>query len=339
MKGGTMGQDLMYLKNLEDYFRQKNVKMPDGFLRWCKDIINTAEEMFYYENLPNGLTSQIIENALIFNNYLCLYNKPELGGIILCRYRYGGEYDLYWKPVKVNLMSISGQPIAYDVPYDDIILVRDNIMDIIPFLTLNEWINKIIDMEKRLNTLTIFSSFPKIFTGDKEQTGELKRLTKKVVDGEPIIVGAKGFGKSLESFDVPLPVKPKELYDILDEYKRMALASIGVYGVEGKRERVVTSEILANNDSVDFIYTGKQRQRLQWVEECNRRWGTNIIMHETYVENQQDEIKLKEDTAKAIAKADIMVEETKNEGKVEAAKVEGLEAAKIKPENKGGDDK
>lgn len=326
-------------RNLDDYFQKKGIKMSMIYLRWVKDIMNTAEEMFYYENLPNGLTSQIIENALMFNNHLCFANIPELGGLVLCRYRYGGEYDLYWKPTNVVLLSISGEPIAYDVPYEDIVLIRDNIMDIIPFLTLNSWIDKIIDLENRLNTLTTFASFPKIFTGDKEQVNELKRLVKKIVSGEPLIVGAKNFAKSLESFDVPLPVKPKELYEVLEEYKRMALASIGIYGVEGKRERVVTSEIQANNDSVDFIYTGKQRQRLQAFDEVNRRWGFSIVMHETYVENQQDEIKLKEDTAKAIAKADVMVEETKNEGKIEAAKVEGLEAAKIKPENNGGEDK
>lgn len=326
-------------QNLDDFFKKKGITMSMTYLRWVKDIMNTAEEMFHYDNLPNGLTSQIIENALMFNNHLCFVNRPELGGLVLCRYRYGGEYDLYWKPTKVVLLSISGQPIAENVPYEDIVLIRDNIMDIIPFLVLNSWIEKILDLENRLNTLTTFASFPKIFTGDKEQVNELKRLVKKVVNGEPIIVGAKNFAKSLESFDVPLPVKPKELYDVLDEYKRMALASIGIYGVEGKRERVVTSEILANNDSVDFVYTGKQRQRLQAIDEVNKRWGYNIIMHETYVENQQDEIKLKKDTAMAMAKANVMIEETKNEGKVEAAKVEGLEAAKIKPENNGGDDK
>ena len=55
----------------------------------------------------------------------------------------------------------------------------------------------------------------------------------------------------------------------------------------------------------------------------------NIILHETYVDNQEDDIDITKRTALAKAQANIAIEETKNEGKVEAAKVTGLEASKV----------
>ena len=66
-------------------------------------ILTTSE----ISNLPDGLTSQIIEQSLMFNNFLCFYNSNEFG-LVLCRYKFGGEYDLYWKPKTVDLLTISG---------------------------------------------------------------------------------------------------------------------------------------------------------------------------------------------------------------------------------------
>lgn len=322
--------------NLDDYLRMKGITYPEAWLRWVKDIINTKETMFYYENLPDGLTSQIIEQSLMFNNFLCFYKSNEFG-LVLCRYKFGGEYDLYWKPKTVDLLTISGQPLKYGVPYSDIVLARDNIMDIIPFLTLNGYIEKIIDKEKTLDALMVLIRFPKILTGEKEQVSEFKRLIKKAINCDPIAVGAKGFAKTMENFDITIPVKPIEVYELMEKYKNLALASMGIYGVDEKRERIVTSEVQANNDYVDFVYTGMFREREQFVELLNKKFGTNIILHETYVENQIDDIDVARKKAMALADANVKIEKTKNDGKVEASKVEGLEAAKIKPSTGGGD--
>lgn len=77
--------------NLEDYLKKNLVDCSDEYLRWIKDIINTKVSMFDYENLPEGLTSEILETALMFNNFLCLYRSEALG-IVLCRYRDCGEF-------------------------------------------------------------------------------------------------------------------------------------------------------------------------------------------------------------------------------------------------------
>lgn len=289
--------------NLEDYLRKNLIEPNEAYLRWVKDIINTKVSMFEYKNLPDGLTSEIIENALMFNNFLCFYHSESLG-LILCRYRTGSEFDLYWKPTYVQLMTLSGKTIANHVPYKDIIPFRDNRMDIIPFITLNGYIQKIIEQEKTLNILVKLVRFPTILTGSKEQIQMLRNLLKKNADCDGFTIADKGYKDHMEQFPINLPCKLIEAYELMDKYKEMALGSIGIYSVDEKRERIVTEEVKATNDFVDFIYNGMVQERENAIKKVNEKWGYNIIIEESYVENVKDEQDLEARGVKLEAKAE-----------------------------------
>lgn len=289
--------------NLEDYLRKNLIDPNEAYLRWVKDIINTKVSMFEYKNLPDGLTSEIIENALMFNNFLCFYHSESLG-LILCRYRTGSEFDLYWKPTYVELMTLSGKTIATHVPYKDIIPLRDNRMDIIPFITLNGYIQKIIEQEKTLNILVKLVRFPTILTGSKEQIQMLRNLLKKNADCDGFTIADKGFKDHMEQFPINLPCKLIEAYELMDKYKEMALGSIGIYSVNEKRERIVTDEVKATNDFVDFIYNGMVQERENAIKKVNEKWGYNITLEESYVENVKDEQDLEARGVKLEAKAE-----------------------------------
>lgn len=310
-------QEYYNFMNLSSYLKKTLLKgsyTPD-YIRWFKNIASVSISMFSYENLPNGLTSEILEKALMFNNNLCFYNSKKYG-IILCRYLCGGDYDLYWKPVKVNLLSLNGKPIEYNVPYQDIVLVRDNCYDIPTFLTINSWIDKIIEKERTLDILIQLTRLPTILTGTKEQTAGLKQLLQKIGNFEPFAIANKGYEEKIEQFDIKLPVDLKSIYELMDKYKDLANASIGLYSTDEKRERIVTAEIQANNDEVDFIYNERYEQRKLFVDEINKRYGLNVILKESYVNNREDEIKLLSEQVKAEenakANAEIKVEEVKN---------------------------
>lgn len=290
-------------QNIHHYFKEIGIDNADYF-RWVKDIMGTATNMFQYTGLPGKLTSQILEQALLFRNYLCFYKSVELDEVVLCTYRYGGKYDLYWKPIEVDLFTLSGQPLKTNVPYDDIVLIRDNILDIIPFITIQSWIEKIIEMEKTLGILVKLIRFPTVLTGDKTEVATLKQMLKKNIDCEGFVIASKGVVDRLQQNDIRLPCTVDQMFGLIDKYKNLALGSIGIYGVEEKRERIVTQEITARNDMVDFIYTERVEQRKEAIEEVNRRWGLNIELKEIYSINQQEESDLKVEETRRLALAE-----------------------------------
>lgn len=299
--------------NLEQYLKSQQLCYDGQWLRWVKDIINTKITMFNYDNLPGDkLTSEIMEKALMFNNFLCGWQNP-FGNFMICRYRFGSIFDEYWKPVNVTLMTLTGKPLAYNVPYKDIVLFRDNPMDIIPFLTLNSYIESIMSKEKTLDNIFDWISLPAVFAGDPSQAKELKTLMGKTTSRKPWVIASKNFKDHLEQFDIKLPVELEEVYNIIKKYKGMAMASMGIYEVDEKRERIVTSEIQAQNDYVDFVYQGMYNERTRFIKECNAKWGYDMRLRETYVENQQDDIELKKQSAMAEKAPDIEIEKMKLE--------------------------
>lgn len=317
-----MAEDFYNYNNLEAYMQKMQLMYSPDWLRWIKDIINTKITMFQYDNLPDGLTSEIMERALMFNNFLCGYKDDALG-FVICRWRPDSDYDLYWKPYTVTLLTISGRPIKDRVPYDSIILFRDNPMDIIPFLTLNAWIDKIREKEATIDSIFTWLSLPLILTGDKDQVNALKQVAKKANVRAPFAFAAKNFKDHMEQFDIKLPVELEQVYDIMKKYRGMTFSSMGVYEVDEKRERIVTSEIQAQNDYVDFVYTGMYNERKRFVDEVNSRYGLNIVLRESYMENQEDNVRLQEDMSMAKDKAKIEVAKINKEAEIEAAKVGG----------------
>ena len=123
----------------------------------------------------------------------------------------------------------------------------------------------------------------------------------------------------MEQFDIKLPAELEDIYNIIKKYRGMAFASMGIYEIDEKRERIVTSEIEAQNDYVDFVYQGMYNERTRFVDECNEKFGLNIKLRETYVENQEDNVKLKKDMSMAEDAGKIEVAKIKAEGGVNYA--------------------
>ncbi len=318
--------------NLRSYMEKQGLTCSDDWLRWFKDLAVTKITQFYYDNLPGKLTSEITETALMYNNHLCLANVEGLG-IILCRYLFGSTFDLYWKPEYVTLLTLSGKTVATNVPYDDIVIVRDNPSDIIPFITLRGWLEKILDKEKTLDILVQWIRLPTMLVGDKEQATALKQIIQKVTDYEGFAAGIKGFKNHVEQFNITLPCRLEEISHLIEKYKNMALNSIGIYGADEKQERLLVSEVQATNDYTDFVYSGMYNERLRWVKEANEKFGLSIKLHETYVDNEKYDIENKRQMSIAMSKGSLDVQELKNEGTVEAAKVRGVDAAKVEANN------
>lgn len=287
----------------EAMVKHGNSSMPD--FRYIKDIINTRIGMFTYDNLPKPLTSQILETALMFCNQLCFYYIKEANQWLLCRYVTANAYDYYWKPITVNILALNGAYIASNVPYEDIILVRDNTMDVIPFLCIEEYIEKITKIEDDMFKMLDISCLPVVIAGNKKSANQLKMIAQKAGNKDPFIIGDDTITDSVHSFNINMPYNPLDVYDLKTKYKNECMASLGIYSVEQKRERIVTQELVNQNDYTDFIYMNAYKERLLFVKLLNKASNLNVKLNETYEENAQASIDEKHDTALEIAKGKV----------------------------------
>ena len=272
--------------NLNQAFKESLLKGGMSWLhfRYIKDFVNTKIGMFEYDNLPDDLTSQILETAIMFKNHLCFYNAPGIG-IILGSYVPASDYDYYWKPKKVNVLALNGMTVASNVPFQDIVLVRDNKMDLMPFLVIQEYMDKISYIEDKLFKQLNIATLPVVLAGNKKQATAMKMTAQKLGYKDPFIVADDSVVDSVKSFDIRLTISPIDIYTVKRKYMNECIASLGIYSPEEKGERLLVDEIASQNDYTDFIYTEAVNERKRFVEECNKMFGTNIQLKETYMLN------------------------------------------------------
>lgn len=308
--------------NINSAVKQHMIKggLPLSYIRYIHDIVNTKISMFKIKNIEkvDGLTDQILFTALMFCNNLCLYKRPGLGWV-LCYYVTGSEYSYYYRPEKVNLIAFNGARIAEDVPYKDIVLVRDNIMDIIPFLVIADYVSKIIEIENTIFKVLKVASLPLALVGPKKMAAQLKVIAKEMGSDKPFICGDDTLPDTLKGFNINVPVQPLDVYELKQKYRNECLSSLGIYSVEEKRERIVTQELVNQNDYTDYVYQGCKMELERMIKEMNEKDSElDWSLVETYEVNVKEGIK--EDAMKA--------------GAVEKAKVQANPEEKEKEDKK-----
>lgn len=288
-----MNENLGYFNymNLSDYVNKKNIR--GASLRYLKELVDMGTSMFMYEDLPFPLTSQIIEMALMFNTHLCFYQNDAFGPEpMLCRYIPNGQMNKYWKPTKVTVMALNGEHIADEVNYTDIILARDNVLDIPLFIVLDDFIEKIQHMEDTLDVNMQLLKMPMIFTCDKKQTATYKQLFKSIKNCEPFVLAASDFNADAKSIPISLPVSPKDIYEIYDKYRNMAREALGISATIEKAQRVQAAEVEAQNDYVNFVYNERKEQRMEFIKLLNDKYGYNIKLVEAYDQFKREDAEL-----------------------------------------------
>lgn len=285
-------------------------------IHYFKDIVSTKISMFKYEGIekiPN-LTSQILEMSLMFCNHLCFYKHTGLGWI-LCRYVIGSDWNEYLRPKKVNLIAFNGASLGFDVPYEDIVLVRDNSMDIIPFLCINEYIGKIHKVEQTVFKTLAIASLPLALVGNKKVMSQFKTAVKQLLGSDPLVGMDDTMVEKVQGFNIDVPVSPLDIYELKQKYRNECLSSMGIYSVEEKRERIVTQELVNQNDYTDFVYQDAKMERERMIKELNEKDPSlNLKLVEVYVKNVEETNDEEADKAYKVAKAEAEGNPDKDKG-------------------------
>lgn len=293
--------------NLGEKCRKEMLEDGFGFsFKYFKDIINTKISMFSYKNLDKAvkdLTDSILESAICFSSRLCFYKDSNLG-VILCRYSDDGTRSIYNTPISVNLSALNGSYIKSNVPYNDIILVRDNRLDIVPYIVIKEYIYKMKWLEDANAKIVTNATLPLAIIGSKKQAAALKAVASKLGSSDPFFIGDDSIIDQVKGFNIDVPVTPQEIFDLRMKYKNECLSSLGIYNVDEKRERVVTQELVNKNDYADYVYQSCKMERERFCEELSELTGVNVELVETYDINYEENTELESDRKYEDAKAE-----------------------------------
>ena len=267
---------------------------------WIKDIVGTRVSLFKYKGIEEkcvGLTSELLERFLMFNYKMCFWRNPGLDTWQLCRYDYT-NLGQYLVPEYVTLRTIKGDTIASDVPYKDIVLVKDNDLDVPPFLCILEYLAKIGKIERTMFKVLRNACLPLLITGTKKQTNQLKVMDELFDGDKPAIIGDDKLIDGVKAFNISLDVPPGDIFDLRTKYRNELLSSLGIYGLDSKRERMVTGEVTAMNDYTDMVYQAAKLPRQNFCK------ALGLTLVETYDVNFRENSELEAEEAGKVAEAE-----------------------------------
>ena len=165
-------------------------------------------------------------------------------------------------------------------------------MDIIPFITINEYICKINKVEQTVFKTLAIASLPIALVANKKMGKQLNEIAKQLGNSNPLIVGDDSLMDIVKGFNIDVPVSPLDIYELKQKYRNECLSSLGIYSVEEKRERIVTQELVNQNDYTDFVYQDAKMERERLVKQLNERDPSlELRLIETYEVNVKETIK------------------------------------------------
>lgn len=308
-----------YYSNPDAYIKQILTKEGISFddIIWWQDIINTRLSMFRYPNLERrnllgGLKSKDLEYALLLQVNLCFADVPAMGGWLTAIYTAQGSLDFNRHPTAVKLTALNGADIPGTYPYSSIIPIYDNNLGIPRIASLLSYIRKIKKMDEDVLKLCDVACLPAIITGDKKQAAALKEVANKLNIRDPFIVGDSALVGQVQTFDIKLAISPIDIYDLKIKYKNECLASMGIYNAEQKRERLITQELVNQNDYSDFTYNSGVLPRKEAVRLLKEVSGIDIGFEETYDYNYRENTDIEAEKTQAMAKAEAKGEKEGN---------------------------
>ena len=292
MSKPTNNQDVFNFYNPDVLFDMMRVNGYGIDFRYLKDYVNTKISMFKYKNLPKGLNSRILETALCMKAFLCFFKNSVYPEGILCQWKPVGNYNEYWMPETVELVTFTNKPIA-TVKFEDVVQVRDNTMGIVPIITICQYIDKITMVETTLMKNMKQARIPAIFTGSKEQVATFNKMIQKAETNDAFAIADGKMTEAFNQYNMVFPIQPESLIEIMKNYMNWCQSSFGIYGTGSqKRERMLTGEVQSQNDFVDMIYQDELDCRKEFIKECNEKFGWNIEIVESYKEYTEEHIKL-----------------------------------------------
>lgn len=219
--------------------------------------------------------SRFIEETLYRYGKACIVKDDELGMMAL-NVNPSGKLNIYYLPVRVNCWSV-GYSKQYD--FEDVVYIMNNELQKPTKETLTLFARRLYEAERASDVNIQAQKTPILIEGDKNSLLTLKNAYMQYSGNEPVIYGNKNFDISnkLNVLRTEAPI----VFDKLEEYKHNlwndCLTFLGINNANtSKKERLITDEVNANDDLINYYLNCFYKTRKKACDELNKKYGTNI---------------------------------------------------------------
>lgn len=264
--------DLVNYKNSYDV---KSKKVNEQFIFTM--LLSKTLTMFKYDNLPKTLPVEIIEYTLQTNGigFVFKYGDDLICLPISLLY---DEVDYYNRPIKGQVYFNDTKELK-TVNLDTGVVIKNDYLNQGLTPLYNKFSSLIADSELTLYIANIWKRASKVISASDDQTIQSAReYVKKIEDGDISIISTNPILNDLNiNTDNVTSVSINELIQYDNYIKSILYNEIGLsFNKSLKKERLITSEVEQDNNSIYPFIDNMYSCRVKGVEEINTKFDLDI---------------------------------------------------------------
>lgn len=272
--------------------KERNNQKDDSAINREDDIlsefVNLALKRFKWSNLPYGLTSDRLEEMLI--NHGMLGGIMHEGMLVILPMHGISKVNVYNEFIEYRLTGFNG--VDFTRSSDEVCRLKNNPTASNDIDTLRIFAKRINDIESTQEVNLFQMNIPKIISTSRDGVLTAKNIIKKIRDFKFVVfTREKGLTQQLKQEDVldtSVPYLLDKLSDYENFYRNKALTFLAINNANtDKKERLITSEVNANNELLDDILDMMFEVRKEFCDDVKEKFGVDITVEKRSVDDEQ----------------------------------------------------
>lgn len=263
------------IKTLTQEAMQRN---NNTYLDYYDRLKLLATSLFEYEGLDDVFgfgASRFLENAL-FEKGRASFIKDNEMGLMVTNVNPSDKLNIYNLPTRVNCWSIGYNK---DYALDDVVYCMNNEMQKPTSATVELFAYRLYDVQRTMEVNLNAQRTPVLIEGDDKSILTLQNAYMQYSGNNPVLFGNKNY--DLQNKVNVLKTEAPYLLDKLALYKHEiwneCMTYLGINNANTDKNQVVlTPEINANNELVDYYLNCFYSTRERAIKEVNEKFGTDI---------------------------------------------------------------
>jgi len=227
---------------------------------------------FKWDGLPEEIDRRFIELTLHSQGLvLFFYDSEDYERYFALKGMTRGNINMYDNPTQFT--AIGNQMIQRNLNARDCVPIWANSLRIPQRQAISIYARKLAKIDRTIDITVENMRYTRLVTGNANQRQSLINIMRQVDEGKPIVYTAPNFDPaSVQVFD--LGVHPDTLPKLMDTRNSLWNQAMGFLGInnanQDKRERLVASEVDANDEQVLAVRSTALNARQYACEQINR---------------------------------------------------------------------
>lgn len=255
--------------------KKESIRRSYIFQDYYSRLKNLALAVYKWENLPETCNERFLEDTL-FHYGMAVFVEDSDMSFLNLKVTPAGELNVYNEPISYTAYS-TGYTKVYSA--EDCVPIWNNYLKKSTESTIILFAERLTEIEMALRVNINAQKTPILIRCDEKTRTSLNAVYDQYVGDKPVIFGTKSLeDKPLEALTTGAPF----VADKLREEKRavwnefMEFIGINTNPADKKKERVIVSEIQANNEQTDIQNLTMYLCRQNACDEINKKYGLNV---------------------------------------------------------------